>query len=1282
VPGATDRKYMDELVEVLPQMDRWTIFQAIDKSKFDFNWRPNPTEPAYIYTWGNKFVPAEMYSTVEYHCPGATDRKYMDELVEVLPDMDRWNEVQLVDKNSFDFNWRPNPNEPSYIYVWGNKYISAEIYPTLEYHCPGATDRKYMDELVEVLPQMDRWNEVQLVDKNSFDFNWRPNPLEPAYIYTWGNKFIPAEVHPTLEYHCPDATDRKYMDELVEVLPDMDRWVEVQSINRNSFDFSWRPNPNEPAYIYVWGNKHIPVEIKPTLEYHVPGATDRKYMDELVEVLPDMDRWVEVQTIDKTKFDFSWRPDPREPAYIYTWGNKFIPAEVTPTLEYHCKGATKRKYMNELVELATLMNRWTIVQAMDTNSFDFTWVPDPREPAYIYTWGSKYIPAEVKPTLEYHCPGATTRKYMSELVNLQPNWDRWNIVQEVDKNSFDFGWTPDPREPAYIYVWGNKHIPAEVKPSLEYHCPGATTRKYLSELVEVVPEWGNWIIPEDIDLTSFDFSWRPDPNLPPYQYQFGTQWQKTNGPTYVVKGSTEIKYVEDTIATIKSNMTNWIIPVGFDVNSFDFSWHPDSTSPPYVYQFGTLLDDVHLEDGPKYVTPNNDGYTVLLENSVASSTTIKYPTYYIETTLNDLIEQHKNEIFWALQKDIDYTEFNFDWRPTKENVFNISTFGSSESVTTQTYLVNGKLWQKGYRDINFVENTILDSEYLSKLFKQVDMFFIDKNNKESAERFEQIKQRFPNIQKTRYISNWVDTINRCITKSTTDLCWILNSELDYTDFDFNYYPNPWQMKMVHVFGTQWNHWGTTFMVNKKSFPEDTKYVKIIEHLAMLNFVKNRRAKSSTTVYDIIYINHGNTNFDDDTTVVNYEGSYLNTFRKILEILPEKKDHQVWICSSICDYDNFDFSYVCDPFSKDQLHVFPSNNQKFGDTFLVDINKLRTLIDDMNVLEDYEKINYNTHQKAKRLPAPVIISQGDTHVSHIHTNYTFPYATFKTLDNKELKFTDEEPMNLWASESKNIIIHSTGGTIVSVPKEAGTYIEKELYDYPYISTSSKLTQSKPLDIVFLSNGEIGADENYEHLLNVTKGLTNRVVRVDGIDGRVQAYHAAAEASNTPWMFTVFAKLKVNSNFDWYWQPDRLQVPKHYIFHATNPVNGLVYGHQAMIAYNKMITLTNMGKGLDFTLDNEHEVVELNSGEARYNTDEFSTWRTSFRECIKLHLEDSTVSRYRLNKWSTVAKGDYAQYSIDGALDAVEYFEQVNGDIGKLRLSYDWPWLQMYFNNKYN
>jgi hypothetical protein len=114
---------------------------------------------------------------------------------------------------------------------------------------------------------------------------------------------------------------------------------------------------------------------------------------------------------------------------------------------------------------------------------------------------------------------------------------------------------------------------------------------------------------------------------------------------------------------------------------------------------------------------------------------------------------------------------------------------------------------------------------------------------------------------------------------------------------------------------------------------------------------------------------------------------------------------------------------------------------------------------MNTLEDYNKINYNQNQRVKRLSAPVIITEGDSHVSSINTEFNFPYAIFVTEDNKDTNIIDIEPMNLWTIESKNISITSTGGTRIVVPKEAKEYVKKELYDYPYIITNSKLANSK-------------------------------------------------------------------------------------------------------------------------------------------------------------------------------------------------------------------------------
>jgi hypothetical protein len=361
-----------------------------------------------------------------------------------------------------------------------------------------------------------------------------------------------------------------------------------------------------------------------------------------------------------------------------------------------------------------------------------------------------------------------------------------------------------------------------------------------------------------------------------------------------------------------------------------------------------------------------------------------------------------------------------------------------------------------------------------------------------------------------------------------------------------------------------------------------------------------------------------------------------------------------------------------------LHVFPSGKQKFGDTFFVDVNKTKEIISEMQVLDDYHKVNYNGTLKATRLPEPTIVISDDTHVDAVKLVDSFPYATLITSDNVNLDAIDIEPMSLWTPETKNIIVTSTGATRIVVPKEAMDHVKNELYDYPYIKRAPKLMLSSPLDIVFLSNGEAGAEENWEHLLSATKGIKNRIVRVDGVNGRVAAYHAAAEASNTPWMFTVFAKLKISPKFDWNWQPDRMQAPKHYIFHAKNLVNGLTYGHQAMIAYNKKLTLANEGRGLDFTLDNLHETVPLVSGTAQYNTDEFSTWRTAFREVLKLRADDTDIAKERLNAWLNKAEGNFAQYSIKGAVDADEYYDEVDGDFDALKLSYEWAWLRQRFD----
>jgi len=121
---------------------------------------------------------------------------------------------------------------------------------------------------------------------------------------------------------------------------------------------------------------------------------------------------------------------------------------------------------------------------------------------------------------------------------------------------------------------------------------------------------------------------------------------------------------------------------------------------------------------------------------------------------------------------------------------------------------------------------------------------------------------------------------------------------------------------------------------------------------------------------------------------------------------------------------------------------------------------------------------------------------------------------------------------------------------------------------------------------------------------------------------------------------------------------------------------------MIAYNKNLVLANNNPGIDFTLSQPHESVPILSGTAHFNQSPWMTWRTAFREVIKLKhfmaTEPTLETSHRLATWCTVAEGKYAEYCLKGANDAVLYYNQVGGDYEKLKLSFEWAWLQERFN----
>jgi hypothetical protein len=817
--------------------------------------------------------------------------------------------------------------------------------------------------------------------------------------------------------------------------------------------------------------------------------------------------WVNYLT-DYTGWDFLWEPVPWESQYTHTWpsqhheysGTYLVPTH-TDKIEYkfHKKILANREYRK---------NYRTLVEAVD---FDWSWHPHPKDPPYNYVFGNQWWPANKMPTIEYSMPGATETKYIftpRATLTAQHN-NHWRTLVDCE---WDYSWVPDPGDPPYIYVFGNQWHRAEIMPTVEYHVLGATERKYLPyPRAQLIANMLCWTVPINTNTESFDFTWCPDPGSPPYLYQFGTQWNRAGGPVYTVPGATEIKYTTAQIAKMLPTDNNWSIPEGIDVNSFDFSWTPDTTEQPFIYEFGTQWQKT---GGPRYCVPN--------------ATEVKY-------------------------------------------------------ITT------------------------------------------------------------PRAHKTSIDPNWT-----------------IPGNVDTESFDFTWHPDATEQPYVYQFGTQ--HQRTGGPQYRVAGATDVKYID------QLRITTDRVA---TAVYEIDHMDGNAGQIADTMKTVRYFDNYLDTLQRIAKNIPPEHEF-VWICSSVCDYTDFDFTWHPEVWQASMLHVFPSDGEKFGDTFFMHVPTFQYRAEKCQLLEWYD-LNFMDRSVPRR-PLPVIRHAYDTHVTAVKTiDFTGPLAIYTTQDLVNNPVVPCVP--LWREKTKTIMPLSSGASVCVVPKVAVPTVKTQLYDYPHINrTQRHMLADEPLDIVFIDNSEPNAEYNWLQLPQTS--IPNQIHRSSGVNGRVVAYHAAAKLSTTPWFFAVFAKLSVDEKFDWTWQPDRMQEPKHYIFHARNPVNGLVYGHQAMIAYNRELVLSNTGMGLDFTLDSAHEVIPILSGTAEYAHTPWMAWRTAFRECIKLrHSFPDVENEYRLRQWLTVDNTD-SKWSQKGAQDAVEYYESVGGDFVQLRKSYDWEWLATY------
>ena len=104
-------------------------------------------------------------------------------------------------------------------------------------------------------------------------------------------------------------------------------------------------------------------------------------------------------------------------------------------------------------------------------------------------------------------------------------------------------------------------------------------------------------------------------------------------------------------------------------------------------------------------------------------------------------------------------------------------------------------------------------------------------------------------------------------------------------------------------------------------------------------------------------------------------------------------------------------------------------------------------------------------------------------------------------------------------------------------------------------------------------------------------------------------------------------------------------------------------------------TSIGKKL--------KVIDRISNIAVFNTDEFATWRSAFRECVKLAAEiidnqDSKETQQRLDTWVTVGnKQPFSLYAKLGARAGYKYGVDYRDNIEMLKKINNRDWLSEQF-----
>jgi hypothetical protein len=507
------------------------------------------------------------------------------------------------------------------------------------------------------------------------------------------------------------------------------------------------------------------------------------------------------------------------------------------------------------------------------------------------------------------------------------------------------------------------------------------------------------------------------------------------------------------------------------------------------------------------------------------------------------------------------------------------------------------------------------------------------------------------------------------SKTKHDWFWVVEPNVTLLDnFNFHFVPEPWDSGKTHV-------WQKINPVTQQTYD----YSGVMLCPREKKNTRPKYIKEPACVqkpYPVYQLDH---TLDQITQLEQFDDQTTTDMFYVVDPLVKIKH-------------GFDFSYYPTRWDQNYVQVFLCGDQPGGLRLYPKdyVKKFNLTAEDIehNRMEGIKFLNVEATER-KAWPIEMFNTQTVQELAEIikaHTDSEFVF----TLDSGQTLHDDFSDQH-FAPEVKHLdkvhswqrfnpdgrTIHGYGGlrlwpTNMDLDniKTADIY-KNNIRQRRYVRSPGSVYQ--PFDVVFISYLDPDASKKYAAI----QAMVTNSHWIKDVKGIFNAHQQAAHSVSTRMFWVVDADAEVTPGFDFNYVPDVHDQNAVHVWHAHNPVTHDEYGYGGIKLFNTQQVLDATSWGLDFTtgIGKHLKVMPTVSCVTRFNTDAYGTWRSAFRECVKLSLRDDTESKRRLTCWlNPVHDADFAAEAQLGATQGAKFATNNRNRPSELEKINDFEWLR--------